>query len=217
MKPMLAIVALSLAPTTLLASQCDSYDMDIFWQSASIAEITECLGVTSGDQNTWTLPIQLAASNSADHQVFTTLINAGFDVNFPDENSVTPLHIAAYSNADAAAISELLNAGAILEATDIDGQTPLHIVTFRNNSSVADALVSAGANVNAQDNSGRTALHLAAMFAEDTTIIEVLIGANANLAIQDKFGMTAFEYAKMNAHLQDSTLLSPEMLTANSD
>lgn len=220
MKFMSAIFALSLAPTTLLASQCDFLDSTAFWETANTTEITECLGTTSGAQDNWTLPVQLAASNSADHQVFSALADAGFDPNFPDENGATPLHIAAYSNADAAAIAALLNAGAALNATDVDGQTPLHIVAFRNNPSVVDALISAGANVNAQDNSGRTALHLAAIFTKDIAMVEVLLAANANLAVQDKFGMTPFDYAKINARLQNlnlSDLLNPEAPTATVD
>jgi hypothetical protein len=92
-------------------------------------------------------------------------LQAGFDINMPDQYGQTLLHLAA-RNGNLDHVKFLIARGANVVAVDCNARTPLHYTGYRNDPQlycvqVAKFLINHGADVSAEDNDGCTPLDLA--------------------------------------------------------
>lgn len=205
--PLLILIAF--VPVSAFAQSCEGWNTDTFWDTATNTSVTECIKsqpVTSGDQGTWSTPIQLAAATSSDPAVFMALADAGVDFNITDGFGATPLHIAAHFNKNSAVIEALVNGGADLNARDIDGQTALHAAARGNNPQIVKALIAAGADVNALDDMRHTPLHMAVALHNAPEILDSLVTAGANLRAETLLGNTPFDYIKDVVFLENTAM-----------
>ena len=96
-------------------------------------------------------------------RALTALIEAGADLDAPDNLYWTPLHHAACNFEDEAAgfAKGLLEAGADPNLRDKDGRTPLHEAALSpSGTACAEALTAAGADPTIQDKDGDTPFEL---------------------------------------------------------
>lgn len=192
------------APVRLAAAvDCENWNTEVFFETATPATVHECLD-EGADPNARTMrrisgrflfyiddftPLHWAAM-SADTAVIKVLLGAGANPKAQDEKGRTPLHEAAWRNRDPAVISALLDAGADLEVRTKDGRTPLHMAT-ENKIAVIKVLLEAGADPKARDEGGKTPLHVAARHNPDPTVTSALLDAGADLEVRDNyFGFT---------------------------
>ena len=115
------------------------------------------------------------------------LIDAGVDVNSPDENGDTAL-ISASQNGYTEIVKLLVEAEADVNAQDNVGNTALIKASQNGFTEIVKLLIEA--DVNAQDNVGDTALILASRW-EDLPILLIEAGADVN-------AMTKFEVRSIN-------------------
>lgn len=125
--------------------------------------------------------LHVVAENGADPALTTLLLDAGAEVDQPNEEGRTALHLAAMNDASEESLTLLLERGASVDARDAEGRTPIDVAAddarefllSRTSKPVADidadlidaaargdlakvkALVDAGANPCAVDASGR--------------------------------------------------------------
>ncbi|XP_065079483.1 palmitoyltransferase Hip14 isoform X2 [Ochlerotatus camptorhynchus] len=122
------------------------------------------------------------------------LIEAGWDVNQPDSETVTLLHWAAINNRRDI-IKYFLDKGAIVDA--IGGElnaTPLHWATRQGHLGAVVLLLAAGADPSLRDAEGCSCIHLAAQFGH-TALVAYFIARGVNPDLQDRGGMTALMWA----------------------
>ena len=89
-------------------------------------------------------------------------LDAGVEINHPDDDSFTPLMITALNNYTACA-QLLLERGASTDATNQSGSTALMLACSNGREAAAKLLIEHGANVNVVDADGNTALKEAAV------------------------------------------------------
>lgn len=128
------------------------------------------------------------------------LIEAGWDVNQPDSETVTLLHWASINNRRDI-IKYFLEKGANVDA--IGGElnaTPLQWATRQGHLGSVVLLMNAGADPSLRDAEGCSCIHLAAQFGH-TALVAYFIARGLNPDIQDRTGMTALMWAawKVNA------------------
>lgn len=122
------------------------------------------------------------------------LIESGWDVNQPDNETVTLLHWAAINNRKDI-IKYFLEKGAIVDAVGGElNATPLHWATRQGHLSAVVLLVSAGADPSLRDAEGCSCIHLAAQFGH-TALVGYFIARGLNPDLQDRGGMTALMWA----------------------
>ncbi len=114
-----------------------------------------------------------------------SLIDAGEDVNAPDDKGRTALIIAQYygNRHTASIIKSLIDAGAEVNAQDKDGSTALMKAAWFGGShskKMIKALTDAGANLDQHDNDGNTALKIAAK-VNNAKAMRTLIKAGVNV------------------------------------
>ncbi|KAI8440668.1 hypothetical protein MSG28_001866, partial [Choristoneura fumiferana] len=124
------------------------------------------------------------------------LVEAGWDVNQPDHETVTLLHWAAINNRREIC-AYLLARGAAVDA--VGGElraTPLHWAARQGHLEAAVLLVRAGADLARRDAEGCAALHLAAQFGH-TAVCAYLVAAGGAGAADagDAGGMTPLMWA----------------------
>lgn len=122
------------------------------------------------------------------------LIEAGWDVNQPDSETVTLLHWAAINNRKDI-IKYFLEKGAAVDA--IGGElnaTPLHWATRQGHLNAVVLLMGAGADANIRDAEGCSCIHLAAQFGH-TALVAYFIAKGVNPDSQDRGGMTALMWS----------------------
>lgn len=134
--------------------------------------------------------------------IFEKLINAGANVNIPNNLGETPLHEVA-ANGTTKLGRLLLDNGANIEGQNHLQQTPLHLAAAHGNQEIASLLIERGANVNKRDIKSKTPLHYAVygdiwrMELNDHLLTaEILIHAGADLQAQTNAGETPLELAK---------------------
>jgi ankyrin repeat protein len=129
------------------------------------------------------------------------LIDAGANINIPDEAGDTPLHVAAVNNLPTV-IQVLLDRGADINAKDQDGDTPLHRAAADDSLEAINLLIRRGAAVNGTNRFGETPLHIAAMYGNTEAIRSLLAaGANVNALSAGRLnlqGFTPLHYAAAN-------------------
>ncbi|XP_037933783.1 palmitoyltransferase Hip14 [Teleopsis dalmanni] len=122
------------------------------------------------------------------------LVEAGWDVNQPDSETVTLLHWAAINNRRDI-IRYFLEKGAAVDA--IGGElsaTPLHWATRQGHLGAVVLLMSAGADPRIRDAEGCSCIHIAAQFAH-TALVAYFIAKGVDPNLQDRGGMTALMWA----------------------
>ena len=124
-------------------------------------------------------------------------IQAGADVNNPDENKYTPLHNSILSR-NLIGSEILINSGADLNALGDQKHTPLHLavaVELENESFPSiELLVMKGAELNMLDEEGLTPLHLSVL-KYNFGITKYLIKSGANVNVEDKNQHTPLHFA----------------------
>ncbi|XP_058459578.1 palmitoyltransferase Hip14 isoform X1 [Malaya genurostris] len=122
------------------------------------------------------------------------LIEAGWNVNQPDSETVTLLHWAAINNRKDI-IKYFLDKGAIVDAVGGElNATPLHWATRQGHLGAVVLLLAAGADPSLRDAEGCSCIHLAAQFGH-TALVAYFIARGVNPDLQDRGGMTALMWA----------------------
>ncbi|KAJ0179628.1 hypothetical protein K1T71_005340 [Dendrolimus kikuchii] len=122
------------------------------------------------------------------------LVEAGWDVNQPDHETVTLLHWAAINNRREI-IQYLLSKGARVDAIGGELQsTPLHWATRQGHLEATVLLMRAGADPSIRDAEGCASLHLAAQFGH-TAVVAYLVARGVSPDAPDAGGMTPLMWA----------------------
>lgn len=117
------------------------------------------------------------------------MIEAGYNVNQRDTETVTLLHWAAINNRRNI-MKFFLDKGAEVDA--IGGElnaTPLHWATRQGHLSAVVILMNAGADANIQDAEGCSCIHLAAQFGH-TAVVAYFVARGVSADSQDRGGMS---------------------------
>ncbi len=145
----------------------------------------------------YSLPIICHAAQHNRKEIVKILIQAGADVNYKDNNSMTTLIHIARTNNQIAQI--LINAHTDIDAKDNRGYTALSWAAGFNAEETVRLLIQAGANVNSESESGLTPLIRASKYGYKK-IVEILIKAGANVNVKMECGCTALSNAFTNGH-----------------
>ena len=125
------------------------------------------------------------------------LLDAGADVNYRNEDSMTPLMFAV-SGEHLNIVNELIGRGADVTMVDMNGATALHLAASYGNvdilKKIIDTHIAEGDNLNAQDKYGQTALHTAA-YSGFVNAVMVLLQNGADATILDDDMQTAYDVA----------------------
>lgn len=134
------------------------------------------------------------------------LVEAGWDVNQPDRETVTLLHWAAINNRREIMLY-LLAKGAAVDALGGELQsTPLHWAARQGHLEACVVLVRAGADATRRDAEGCACLHLAAQFGH-TAVAAYLLARGAAPDAPDAGGMTALMWASWKVAAVDPARL----------
>ncbi|XP_041973310.1 palmitoyltransferase Hip14 [Aricia agestis] len=134
------------------------------------------------------------------------LVEAGWDVNQPDHETVTLLHWAAINNRREI-IEYLLSKGAVVDAIGGELQsTPLHWATRQGHLEATVVLVNAGADPSVRDAEGCACLHLAAQFGH-TAVVAYLVARGTPPDAPDAAGMTPLMWASWKVSAVDPARL----------
>jgi ankyrin repeat protein len=125
-------------------------------------------------------------------EVVRTLVEAGANVDAPDDQGFRSLHIAAQEG-HVEVVRTLLEAGADVEASAGDGSRPVHSAAHGGCADTIGALLELGVDLHAATQGGRTALHA----ASSSEAVHSLLEAGADLHRRTTFGATPlFEAAR---------------------
>lgn len=132
------------------------------------------------------------------------LVELGWDVNRPDDETVTLLHWAAINNRKQI-ITYLLSRGAIVDALGGElNSTPLHWATRQGHLDATVLLMNANADPNLRDAEGCSCIHLAAQFSH-TAVVAYLIARGVPPDLTDRGGMTALMWSCWKVPALDPT------------
>lgn len=134
------------------------------------------------------------------------LVEAGWDVNQPDHETVTLLHWAAINNRREI-VDYLVERGARVDAIGGELQsTPLQWASRQGHLEAVVALVRAGADPALRDAEGCASLHLAAQFGH-TAVVAYLVARGVPPDVPDAAGMTPLMWACWKVSAVDPTRL----------
>lgn len=139
---------------------------------------TDCLKQNASGMT----PLHVAASNGN--------VEAAQDIIF---NSLERAHLAQDRRVDGDSEAES-PLSAVLNAPLNDGRTALHVACAKNESQMAELLISFGADVNAQDMHKNTPLHITTRM-ENPVLLDVLLSAGASVAVADHEGASPLHVA----------------------
>ena len=132
-----------------------------------------------------------------DFESVKILVNAGADVNAPNNFGWMSLHVASRSSwyNHLITVKYLVENGANVNAKTNDGEIPLHLASEYNNLAIVKYFVENGADVNASDNDGKTPLHLASEY-NNLAIVKYLVENGADVNASDNDGDTPLSMSK---------------------
>ncbi|XP_076274210.1 palmitoyltransferase Hip14 [Rhynchophorus ferrugineus] len=134
------------------------------------------------------------------------LIDAGYDVNQKDSETVTLLHWAAINNRKEI-MKFLIDKGATVDA--IGGElhaTPLHWATRQGHLEACVILMNVGADPTLRDAEGCSCIHLAAQFGH-TALVAYFVARGVSPDLTDRTGMTPLMWAVWKICSLDPTRL----------
>lgn len=132
-------------------------------------------------------------------------VNAGIDIDTPNEQGWTPLMVALFEGREDVALF-LIKKGANVNFADRSGYRPIHWAAFKAYTTVIDEIVSRGGDTNAETDYGWTALLQAASLGHVATV-ESLLRHGAMPNSRDKEGAAALHKAASNNHATVSRAL----------
>ncbi|MGP3956496.1 ankyrin repeat domain-containing protein [Nonomuraea sp. 3N208] len=141
------------------------------------------------------LPLCAAAAWDR-HEVASTLLTAGADVNGREIGGWTALLWAA-SNGHAATARVLIEAGAGVDTANDDGDTPLSLAARRGALGVVQVLLEAGADAQKYDGDGDTPLDIAVDW----------VGVHLESALLDQIEQEGWDYVVARQYAKDGTEL----------
>lgn len=107
-------------------------------------------------------------------------VNAGMDIDTPNEQGWTPLMVALFEGREEVALF-LIKKGANVHAKDRSGYQPIHWAAFQGYTVVIDEIIARGGDVNAITDYGWSALLQATTLGHQPTVAVLLgYGADAN-------------------------------------
>ena len=139
----------------------------------------------------------MEASGRVSEEGFSSILEAGADVNAFDKDRRTALHMAILKS-NPNRIQLLLDKGSSVNATDISGYSALRLASEGNSYNVVFLLIEAGADVN-QSNGGTTALHCTAK-AGFHSIMKLLLEAGADVNASNPRKCTVLMTAARSHH-----------------
>ncbi|XP_074138406.1 ankyrin repeat and death domain-containing protein 1B isoform X8 [Sminthopsis crassicaudata] len=125
------------------------------------------------------------------------LLDAGSDVNIPNNNKITALQIAT-QNGHVPLVTFLLSENIVLDQK-AEQDSPLHLAVVNNHVTVVDTLLGAKHNIDALNQKQQTPLHLAADLG-NVELVDTLLKAGCDLKAVDKQGKTALDVATRSNH-----------------
>jgi ankyrin repeat protein len=145
------------------------------------------------------------------------LLQAGADLETPDDIGWRPLHLAS-SRGNKNAVRALLEAGASTGATTKTDSTILHCACLcshsANRQAVVSLLLEAGCDINALTSFGYTPLHYACK-KNYSNCARLLVSAGCSTTLHNNGGETALETAEHNGHEELVQELRPLIKAAN--
>lgn len=125
-------------------------------------------------------------------------VNAGMDIDTPNEQGWTPLMVALFEGREDVALF-LIKKGANVNFSDRSGYRPIHWAAFKGYTTVIDEIVARNGDVNVETDYGWTALLQAASLGHVATV-ESLLRHGAMPNSRDKEGAAALHKAASNDH-----------------
>ncbi len=126
------------------------------------------------------------AARRGDEAMLKTFIQAGYNLDTPDEKGYTGLILAAY-HGQQVAVEQLLAAGADPCAQDKRGNTALMGAIFKGEVRIARRLIDATCNPDQRNGAGQTAAMYAAMF-QRKELLDALTTHGADIEATDALG-----------------------------
>lgn len=137
----------------------------LLWASLSGDSDAVCLLLKWKADTSWTALTGRSALHEAcwgmNINSVNLLLNAGCNVNIPDQYGRTPLSYAGEGSDSEAIIDLLVQHGADVNYGDPQRKTPLHFAVSLGSANLIPVLVRHGANINAPDKFGNPAMHYA--------------------------------------------------------
>lgn len=134
-----------------------------------------------------------------DMNAVVLFVNAGMDIDTPNEQGWTPLMVALFEGREEVALF-LIKKGANVNFSDRSGYRPIHWAAFKGYTVVIDEIVARSGDVNAETDYGWTPLLQAASLGHVPTV-EALMRHGARPNTRDKDGAAAIHKAASNNHL----------------
>ncbi len=139
-----------------------------------------------------------ARISRGDMNTVVLFVNAGMDIDTPNEQGWTPLMVALFEGREEVALF-LIKKGADVNFSDRSGYRPVHWAAFKAYTTVIDEIVARGGDVNGETDYGWTALLQAASLGHVATV-ECLLRHGARPNARDKEGAAAIHKAASNNH-----------------
>lgn len=143
-------------------------------------------------------PEFFARISRGDMSTVVLFVNAGMDIDTPNEQGWTPLMVALFEGHEEVALF-LIKKGANVNFSDRSGYQPVHWAAFKAYTTVIDEIVTRSGDVNAQTDYGWTALLQAASLGHVATV-DCLLRHGAQPNSRDKEGAAAIHKAASNDH-----------------
>jgi uncharacterized protein len=143
-------------------------------------------------------PEFFARISRGDMSAVVLFVNAGMDIDTPNEQGWTPLMVALFEGREDVALF-LIKKGANVNFSDRSGYRPVHWAAFKAYTTVINEIVARNGDVNAETDYGWTALLQAASLGHVATV-EALLRHGARPNAKDKEGAAAIHKAASNDH-----------------
>ena len=143
-------------------------------------------------------PEFFARISRGDMSAVVLFVNAGMDIDTPNEQGWTPLMVALFEGREEVALF-LIKKGANVNFSDRSGYRPVHWAAFKGYTTVIDEIVTRSGDVNAETDYGWTALLQAASLGHVATV-DCLMRHGAKPNSRDKEGAAAIHKAASNDH-----------------